>query len=42
MYGLLDVAKSASTSDIKKAYFAKAKKLHPDVNKDDPKAQVCI
>lgn len=31
-YGLLDIDRNASPSDIKKAYFQLAKKYHPDVN----------
>lgn len=38
-YNLLGVKPSASASEIKKAYFKKAKETHPDLNKDDPKAK---
>lgn len=38
-YDLLGVAKSASESDIKKAYRKKAMELHPDKNRDDPNAE---
>ncbi len=38
LYGLLDVSREASEAEIKKAFRAKARELHPDVN-DAPDAQ---
>lgn len=38
-YEVLEVPRGATQKDIKKAYFAKAKKYHPDVNTEDPKAK---
>lgn len=37
-YEVLGVGKNADTAEIKKAYRQMAKKYHPDLNKDNPKA----
>lgn len=38
-YKILNVPRTATLNQIKKAYRKLAKELHPDKNKDDPKAQ---
>ncbi len=38
-YQVLGVARGASDAEIKKAFRRRAKELHPDANRDDPKSQ---
>jgi molecular chaperone DnaJ len=38
-YNTLGISKNANQDEIKKAYKKQAKKYHPDLNKDNPKAE---
>ncbi len=38
-YDLLGISRDASQDEVKKAYRQLARKLHPDVNQDDPQAE---
>jgi molecular chaperone DnaJ len=38
-YEILGIGRDASERDIKKAFRARARELHPDVNQDDPEAE---
>ena len=37
-YKLLNVSTTSNPKEIKKSYYALAKKYHPDANKDEPKS----
>lgn len=41
-YTLLGVEKKATSAEIKRAYFVRARQFHPDKNPDDPQAEAKV
>ena len=39
LYAFLKVSKTATSTEIRKAYYALARIVHPDKNPNDPKAE---
>lgn len=40
LYAFFGISEGSSAGDIKKAYKDKARQLHPDKNKDNPRASM--
>lgn len=41
-YEILDIQKTATQSEIRKAYLLKARHWHPDKNQGDPNAEAMV